>query len=619
MHTPLRRRDHWWNEKDDVHDALFGTVSYLDKNQGQAADMNLHHLRLYSNRLAQGLSSRRYSVIGDGEKLKLNVIRSVIDAATAHIATNRPRPEFLTIGGNYKLRKQAENLSKFVQGQFYGLDQYALSRDIFRDACIFGTGCQKIYTTPDNRIGIERVLVSELIIDDHEALMGNPQSLYQHKEVLREVAISTWPKHKAQLEEAALVREDGHGYDGGQADLISCIEAWHLPPTPGAPGRHTVCFSNVTIVDEEWNRGFPIVFFRWERSPLGFWGSGVAEELSSIQVEINVVAQKIQEHFNLSAGQLWVKKGSGIAKQALNNEAWSVNTFRDAPPTHLTPPPINPMFLTYLDGLYRRAFQQVGLSEMMATSVKPAGLNSGEALRTYNDIGSKRFQHVGLNWERFHLQVADQIIECARMLTTKGKGSLKVLAEGDKSVEQIDFKDVSIERNKYTMRIQPISFLSGTAAGRIAALRDLAAISPEIQQHSLELLGIPDIENLRSLLNAPITIVDMFIDGILEDGTYRAPDPMMNLEIARQRGTLALLRAETDDTPFERVELLRKWLVDIDALQAAAQLPPPGQPTPRGLEGEAGQPQAQQQQQQQQAGPPAALPPVLQQEIANII
>jgi hypothetical protein len=616
MHTPHRRRDHWWNEASDVHEALFGTVSFLDKNQGQASDMNLHHLRLYSNRLAQGMSSRRYSVVGDGEKLKLNVIRSVIDAATAHIATNRPRPEFITIGGDYKLRKQAENLSKFVQGQFYGLDQYALSRDIFRDACIFGTGCQKIFVTPDNRIGTERVLVSELIIDDHEALMGQPRSLYQHKELLREVAISTWPEKKKEIEEASLVRDDGYSYDGGQADLISCIEAWHLPPVPGGKGRHVIAFSNCTILDEEWDMGFPFAFFRWERSPLGFWGSGVAEELSSIQVEINVVAQKIQEHFNLSAGQLWVKKGSGIAKQALNNEAWSVNTFRDAPPTHLTPPPINPMFLTYLDGLYRRAFQQVGLSEMMATSIKPAGLNSGEALRTYNDIGSKRFQHVGLNWERFHMQVADRVIECARSITKAGKGSLKVLAEGDRSVEEIDFRDVSIERNKYTMRIQPISFLSGTAAGRIAALRDLAAISPEIQQHSLELLGIPDVENIRSLLNAPIKIVDMFVDGILEDGVYRAPDPMMNLEIARQRGTLALLRAETDDTPFERVELLRKWLVDVDSLQAASQLPPQGMPLPGHS---AGVGQEQQPQMQEMKQPTGELPPVLEQELEQIV
>ena len=567
---------HWWLNKSDVFRSIFEIVDHLDENQVYQREANLHHLRLYSNRMAQGLNSRAYALNSVGDRLRLNVIRSVIDAAVAHIATNRPRPQYLTINGDFTLRQRAQSLNKFINGQFYATDQYAMSLDIFRDAAIFGTGVEKVYEI-DGKIHAERVFPNEIIVDDQEALMGDPRSIYQHKEMVREVAASIWPEHKEEIQNADLIRNDDFVSHQGVSDLISCVEAWHLPSKPGAKdGRHVICISNQTLVDEAWDRdNFPFAIFRWQKAPLGFWGSGIAEELSTIQVEINYIAKKIQDHFTASAGQMWMKKGSGIANGSVTNKVWAMNTYRESPPTLITPQPVNPMFLQYLDTLYSRAFQQVGLSEMAATSIKPAGLNSGQALRTYNDIGSKRFMHVGQNWERFHLAIAEQMNETARKITKDGGGGIKVLSAGDKAVEEISFKDVSIDKDKYTMQCAPVSYLEGTPAGKIAALRELAQVSPEFASMSIHLLDIPDLDNIRSLINAPLDITDKYIERILKDGDFKAPDPMMNLDIARQRGTLALLRAEVDNTPTDRVELLRRWIVQVDELQAMAEAPPP--------------------------------------------
>ena len=567
---------HWWLNKSDVFRSIFEIVDHLDENQVYQREANLHHLRLYSNRMAQGLNSRAYALNSVGDRLRLNVIRSVIDAAVAHIATNRPRPQYLTINGDFTLRQRAQSLNKFINGQFYATDQYVMSLDIFRDAAIFGTGVEKVYEI-DGKIHAERVFPNEIIVDDQEALMGDPRSIYQHKEMVREVAASIWPEHKEEIQNADLIRNDDFVSHQGVSDLISCVEAWHLPSKPGAKdGRHVICISNQTLVDEAWDRdNFPFAIFRWQKAPLGFWGSGIAEELSTIQVEINYIAKKIQDHFTASAGQMWMKKGSGIANGSVTNKVWAMNTYRESPPTLITPQPVNPMFLQYLDTLYSRAFQQVGLSEMAATSIKPAGLNSGQALRTYNDIGSKRFMHVGQNWERFHLAIAEQMNETARKITKDGGGGIKVLSAGDKAVEEISFKDVSIDKDKYTMQCAPVSYLEGTPAGKIAALRELAQVSPEFASMSIHLLDIPDLDNIRSLINAPLDITDKYIERILKDGDFKAPDPMMNLDIARQRGTLALLRAEVDNTPTDRVELLRRWIVQVDELQAMAEAPPP--------------------------------------------
>jgi hypothetical protein len=134
------------------------------------------------------------------------------------------------------------------------------------------------------------------------------------------------------------------------------------------------------------------------------------------------------------------------------------------------------------------------------------------------------------------------------------------------------------------MRCAPVSYLEGTPAGKIAALRELAQVSPEFASMSVHLLDIPDLDKIRSLINAPLDITDKFIERILKDGDFKAPDPMMNLDIARQRATLALLRAEVDNTPTDRVELLRRWIVQVDELQAMAEAPPPMM-MPPGAEG----------------------------------
>jgi len=586
----LDKKKHWWEEEEDVHEKIFSVIEQLDDSQGSQGGANLHHLRLYSNRVAESLTSKGYHQQTDGERLRINVIRNVIDAATSHIATNRPRPQYITLGGNYTQRRRAENLSRFINGQFYAVDQYALSLRIFRDACIFGTGIEKIYEK-DDKIVCERVFPNEIIVDQTESMLSEPRSMFQHKEIAREVALKVWSKHKNDIEDATLARTDDYS-DDGVADMCSCVEAWHLP-TNGKGGRHVIAFSNVTVLDEPWERdSFPFSIFKWQEAIIGFFGSGICEELSSIQKEISYLATKIQDHFTLSSGQLWAKKGSGISKGSISNAPWSVNTFRDSPPTLLTPQPINPMFLTYMKELRAQAFQQIGLSEMHATSVKPAGLNSGESLRVYNDIGSKRFQHVGQEWERFHLRVAEQMNAVAHEIAGKGKKSLKVLAAGDRGIEEIDFKDASLDKNKYQMRCYPTSYLPETPSGKIAALREMAQISPEIQNFAIHLLDIPDLDNIRSLLNAPIDIVDKNIELILEKGKFIPPEPMMNLDLARQRATLALLRAESEDTPPDRVELLRRWIVQIDELQEMAQpmmpqVPPGASPE----EGDPGMPE----------------------------
>jgi hypothetical protein len=252
---------------------------------------------------------------------------------------------------------------------------------------------------------------------------------------------------------------------------------------------------------------------------------------------------------------------------------------------------LGPEHLQYIEMLEQKVWRQLGISQLQSVAMKPTGLNSGEAIRAYEDSTSQRFQHVVKRWHKFHLDVADLMIECAREAEERGDGSIAVMAQGDKDIEEISFSEVAIEKNKYSMRVWPTSLLPDTPSGKLQTIKELGEAIPEIQQYLPSLLDIPDLENVRSLMAAPLEIIDKTIDRILEKGEAATPDPTWDLALARQRATLSLLRADNDNYPEERLELLRVFLSNIDAIQAmqeqdmmAQQMPQQAPPEMAGAE-----------------------------------
>lgn len=576
--------DFWW--KEDGHElakAVFGAVGFLDLHQSYKNVANLRNLRLYSNRLASGLSGYDYAIQDEGDRIKLNVIKSVIDAATAQIASNRPRPEFLTTGGNYSQKQRAKKLNKFMAGQFYAMDLYSTAQKVFQDACIFGTGFLKIFEV-NGEIRCERVFPNEILVDDVEARDGDPRSLYQHKEIDRQVLKDLYPKEADTIETAGLIRSDSaSSLSQNLPNRVSVVEAWHLPSGPNAgDGKHVVCVDECVLFEEPWERDrFPFASFRWNHAPLGFWGIGLAEELTPIQIEINFIAQKLQNLMNLATTQIFMKKGEGSG--TFDNQDFGVRFYKNTPPVALNFNPASPQFYEHLDRLEAKAYMISGVSQSAASSQVPMGLKSGEAIRRYNEVGNRRFQHVVQNWEQFFMNAAELIIDCARDIEERGDGDIRVLSQGSKEIEEIQFSEVSIPEDKYVMRVFPTSLLPDTPSGKIEKAGELAQVNPEFGRHIMSMLtDIPDIESVANRINAPYDLVDKRIEAIIDSGDYEPPLPYMDLAYARQQGQLALQQAEKDGVPEERLDLLRLFVDMADRL--ANPEPAPGAAAPPGAQ-----------------------------------
>lgn len=558
----------WWEERSDQHIKACDAIHALTEEQEHTRRAAyIKYFRSYSNRatadlLAQNIN-RSFTI---NDKVKLNVVRSVIDTAVAHIATNRPRAMFLTEKGNYEDRAKADGLTKFIDGIFYESKVYTKDLELFSDAGVFGAGIFHV-SAEDDTIKVDSIHPKEIYIDNRE-LEGKegPRQIYWLKLVDRQVLIEKYPKHKDLINRSNLISQHLETTtDSPLSDMTSVLECWRL----GKNGKHVVALDNVTLEAEDWgdNRKAPFVKFEWLPMKLTYFGVGIAELLLPIQDEINYLGEKIQDAMTMNSGKIALKKGDTLS--SYDNKVGGIVFYSKQPPIPIVSQSISPEYFVHLNFLRNYAFEEVGVNQMQAQGVKPAGLDSGKALMVYNDIGTKRWQHTGQRWEQMHLDLAELIIDTARHAS-----NISTIIQHDKDIEKINFNDVSLTKDKYRMKVWPTNILPETPAGKLEAIATLGQSIPQLQPFLPKLLtGTPDLDSVMSYINAPMDLAEDMIDTIIEKGVMEDPIPEMDLAYTRQLAQKAIQKCILDDISDETIEMLRIFIQKVDALANPG--PPP--------------------------------------------
>lgn len=576
--------EQWWNPEVKDEELAHSLVSHfksLDENQTYRQEANLRNLRLYSSLAVLGLSSTDYmqEELLPRNRLKMNVIQSVVDTAQALIATNRTRIQYYTFDGNYKMQQKAKNLTYFTDGQFYKANVYSTSPEVFRDAEMFGTGFAKIFEQ-DGDIVVERVFPDEIIIDDVEGKYGNPRSLYQYKEVDKGVLAAQYPESKSEIYDAGKLRGN-ESWLVQHSQPVGVLEAWYLPSSKDATdGRHVICIDGCKLLDEPWEDvEFPFAVFRWNPRPLGYYGQGICEILRDTQVEINYILQKIQRHLNLASTKIFMEKGSSTNKGNMTNEDISVVEYAKGakPPIPVAIQAISPEYYQQLERLWNKAFELIGISQMAAVSRKEPGITAGIAIREVNDIQSQRFQHVGQAWDRFHMAIARQMIKLAKRISERGEGSYKILSKIGNKLREITWEDVDLDEDAYIMQAFPTNFLPKTPAARLQTVQELVTAIPQMQEYALPLLDFPDLESVTSRLMAPQEIMKQIVYRIVDKSDFVPPEPFFDLEFGVRFMQTSYIQAKMDGVEENKLTMMRDWMTQAIDLMTP---PPPEAPSP---------------------------------------
>lgn len=576
---PIQKR--WWNtDENEMFRDVFGVLSSIETSQSYRHDMNLRYARLYSNMEMIGFYGTQFmrstafpSIDG---RITLNVIKSCVDTATSRIGKNHPKPLFLTDKGNYQQQTKSKGLTKYVYGVFESGKVYQEGTSAFTHGTVMGTGGLKFFQNKEEKkIECERVLIDEITVDDAEGLHGKPRSLYQTKYMDRDLVLELFGKDKKLKDEIRAATGGIPNETATSADQIKVVEAWHLPPSKkSTQGRHTICIENATLSMEEWKKMyFPFAWFRWSPRLLGFYGAGIPEELMSIQIQINRILRNIEESIRLHAiPRVWLEDGAKVA--TIINKVGSIHKYRGQRPVFETPPAMAPDVYMYLESLVRKAFEQIGLSQMSAQSKKPAGLDSGVSIREWNDTETERFAVVAQCYEQMYMDAAYIITDQSRDLFLEDN-NLSVNVKGSKFIESIKWKDVDIEEDKFIMDIFPTSLLPTQPSGRLAKVQELMQAGFIDKEMGLSLLDFPDLQAYMGLANANINITKKMIDTMLEDGVYTSPEPFMNLEGAIKMTQAAYLEAKEASVPEHRLELLRRFMDDCEYMLGGPEEPMP--------------------------------------------
>jgi hypothetical protein len=580
-------------------------VGAMRENQSYRRLQNEKFERLYGNLEMLGFSNRfrtnkstdKFAV----SRMTLNVIKSACDTLAAKISSKKPKPLFQTDDGDFKIQNRAKKLTQYIAGVFDSCGTYEIGWDCFLDSGVLGSGVMFIYIDPEDMdIKMERVFVDELFVDEQEAIYGKPRQIHRAKLMSRDILSEMFPEYESEIQRATVGAET-MGDFRTTADDVLVIESWHLPSGKNATdGKHSICIDNCTLLAKEYKKKY-FPFVKLDRGKrYGYWGTGLAEDLVPIQLEINSVLKSISAaHRLIAVPRVFVDSTSNVNTNTITNEVGGIVKYSGGnPPIFQTATGMNAETYNYLESLYKKAYEISGISQLSAASVKPAGIDSAVALREYSDQTTERWLLTAQRYENFFLEIAKVVVDLSKdlysdnpKLSVKATNPFSDGIKGGKFLGQIEWKDCDLDEDKYVMELFPVSMLPSTPAGKLSMIQELVQAGMMDKDVALSLLDFPDLDKFMSLKNAAIDDATMIIGNILEDGEYTEPDPYMNLGLTVRLATSSYLRAKTQKGVKENnLELLRKF---IDRCQDLIMGPQGGTPAPGAPQGSTGQPGAQ--------------------------
>lgn len=598
LKTPGITDKRWWLlGKDDLPNALSTIVRTLGEADSKRQSQYQISTRLYGNTNLMGVNGLSFSKITSvqnslKDRLSYNIVQSGIDTVTAKMAKNKPKPMFLTSGGNWKLQSRAKKLNKFCDGIFYENKAHFMGIDTFRDGAVLGDGLIHVFDY-HNRVKWERVMPSEIYVDPIEAFDGNARQMHRVKNVDRQILIDMFPEKKKKIMEANSASADMVATYQNVSDVVTVCESWHLPSGPEAKdGLHVITLENDILFTEDWTKSyFPFARFTWGKRLYGYWGQGAAEQIQNIQLEINKLLWVKQRSLHLAGSfKVFLENGSKVVKEHLNNDIGAIVTYTGVKPEYVIPPVIPLEIDTQINWLKQAGFEQLGISMLSAASQKPAGLNSGKALREYNDIESDRFMVIGQLWEQFFLDLARLSIDVAKEIYDR-EGEYEVKVPGRGFISTIDWKDVDLEEDEYVMKMFPVSSLPQEPAGRLQTVQEYVQAGFISPRTAKRLLDFPDLEAVENLENASEDYLNDIFAKITDDGEYTPPDQFDDLDLAEQICLEYISQGKLNKLEQDRMMLLIKFLSQVRAIKAKAMQAM--QPTQAGAQPMPMQPQAQ--------------------------
>lgn len=586
---------HWFRaEEGRVHADVFDYVSTVEQQQFDTYNRFVQLETLYDPNSPQTPGMPATTEM-PGLVIE-NVIASCVDTVTASISASDVRARYMTDDGDWSTQRMATKLEWYSEGIGKLLKINNACRSAFKSAVKKGTGIVKTYVDGFNEIRVEHVRIDDIVVDEAECRNGaSPRQMHRRMtNVDREELKAMFPDHEEEIDRAQTGRgwsRNWAGYRPIYGDELVVIESHKLPigrkDHPGyRPGRHTICIDGCDLLDEEWHKPtFPYSVIVWSEREAAFYGISLSEGIAGIQRALNKRNLQIDRNLDQYAfPTTYVSMAdANLAVQTINRIG-SVVPVRGERPMTVMPQAVSPEVYQNRVDMKSAAYENSGVSRMASQAVKPAGIDSGVAMREYRDQTTQRFALPEKAFEQLVLDVHLQVLECCKDL---GDAAPVIMRKARFGAKRIPWKDVDM--GDVRLQIAAASTLSRTPAGRYQLALEWAQAGVISTDEWRELMQHPDLDRVLSLYTQGMESIERDIEAI-EEGDSVTPEPFGNLQLMVRMGQMAYLRDRDLNAPEEVLESLHQYTVLAAHMLSMMQAPaandaaagamPPGEMAP---------------------------------------
>lgn len=586
--------DAWWKaEGQEAASLLFSEIKTITSQDSQRLHMLNRYIKLYTGRdnvtvQTQNLISR-LKMIPDVNKvvedsLRYNVVQSAINTLHSKICKRKEKVRLLTSGGSWQQQRLAQRADRMLYGAFMQARVHEVNMMQTLDSYWSGSGFSQVgHRLRGGKIELclHRIHPAEIIVDYEDSEDGSPQTLRRIRSVPVEALLNRYPDKKSQIELLTVTTHfQATTYDRLSRRVLVC-EAWHLPQDDGTGGRHVLAIENAILEEEPYEEfSFPIIKQDYLWAPIGYYGIGVAELLAGHQRELDQLLAYRQGCLKRGANpRTYVDRASLVAKEQINNDINPIVEYSGTPPQQEVAPPYADQLFRDIEDIYQKAFREVGVSELAATSQKPAGLNSGRALREFSDIESERFQTAGQNRQIAHQDIGRAMIREIKLINKIAKSNKdyrkaqrKIMAyDREFGLESFDYEELEEIGDEFMIQNHNTSMFPQKPEGQLEFAQELAQAGLISQNDALELLDFPDTSAVLTRQLASNQFPRKTIELMLDTEVFVSPDPYedhaRNFQIAQMYYNMGKL-ADYEET---KLDLLRRYMDANDRFIKLAQ------------------------------------------------
>ncbi len=596
----------WWTKSGPELAETLGTVfsQVRDENEWRT-DKDEYHWGLYEGTGMGGVTVRsRRNLTYDNATLPDNVCKMSVDTLTARVASIRPIPLVFTQRGNWTDQRKAKKLRQFGEGEFYRQKIHEeIAPRVIKDALVARGGVVQVYVE-GKRPKVERVHPWTIFFDDWDAEFGEPLTCMRLRTIDRGIAIrrygTTPEKREAILNAGRFSSISSASSEEDRESTVvrvELVEAWyrcldHDPEDEGhkCHGKHVIICDGAVLFEEAWEHDFfPFAWLFYDTPNTGIFGSGLVQSLEGYQCSINEANTKLADQYANSGKLVIVRDGGGIMRSDIVNGIRVVGV-RPGPyaPEVADLDMVNEHMRMRPVELVERALNASGVSQMSAQGQKPAGIDSGIALQTLDDVETQRHIVFGRRFETWCMNVMRLLFECVKKIAREhGDYAVKVPLRG--AYIDISWKDVEIDG--FQLHLQSVGHLYMSFAGKLEKLKTLFEMGAIDRGTFMRHLDAGDVQAELDLETADKLLVDEMLEAMLdvqsEDEareSYVDPHEDLPLAWAIRRTHQKKLQAQMERAPLHVLKALERFRADLRYLEkkAAANANAPAGATPLG-------------------------------------